>query len=158
MKNTLKELRKQANLTQLKASNLFHVSLRTYITYENDISKINTITYQYMLNEFEKMLLVDEMHGILTIDKIQNICNEVFNTSSIRYCYLFGDYAKNCANEKSPVKLLISSRLTGPAYFNMIETIRKNIVKKTEIYTVDRLLYNKEIIEEILKNGLKISG
>jgi len=40
MKNTLKELRKQANLTQLKASNLFHVSLRTYITYENDISKI----------------------------------------------------------------------------------------------------------------------
>ena len=61
-------------------------------------------------------------------------------------------------HEKSPVKLLISSRLTGPAYFNMIETIRKNIVKKTEIYTVDRLLYNKEIIEEILKNGLKIYG
>ena len=29
MKNTLKKLRKQANLTQLKASNLFHVSLRT---------------------------------------------------------------------------------------------------------------------------------
>ena len=31
MKNTLKELRKQANLTQLKASNLFHVSL--YVNY-----------------------------------------------------------------------------------------------------------------------------
>ena len=111
-----------------------------------------------MLNEFEKMLLVDEMHGILTIEKIQNICNEVFNTSSIRYCYLFGDYAKKCANEKSPVKLLISSRLTGPVYFNMIETIQKKIVKKTEIYIVDRLLYNKELIDEILKNGIKIYG
>ena len=82
----------------------------------------------------------------------------VFNTSSIRYCYLFGDYAKNCANEKSPVKLLISSRLTGPVYFNMIETIQKKIVKKTEIYIVDRLLYNKELIDEILKNGIKIYG
>jgi Predicted transcriptional regulators len=48
MKNTLKLLRNKASMTQAQAASFLNVSLRTYKSYETDISKTKTNTYLYM--------------------------------------------------------------------------------------------------------------
>ena len=47
--SALKELRLDKGLTQKQASEIIGVSLRTYKSYENDNSKIDTVKYKYML-------------------------------------------------------------------------------------------------------------
>ena len=53
---TLKELRKQKGLTQLEASLICDVPLRTYKRLENDDNYINTYKYQYVIGSLYKYL------------------------------------------------------------------------------------------------------
>ena len=77
---TLKELRIKKGLTQLVCAQFLGVSLRTYIRYESDDNKANTLKYRYMLKELETYGYIDEQHGVLTVESIKNIfssrCNE----------------------------------------------------------------------------------
>ena len=59
----LKELRITKKLTQQEAARRLGISLRSYIMYENDAEKENTIKYRFLLQELQKMNAVDEEHG-----------------------------------------------------------------------------------------------
>ena len=43
-----------------------------------------------MLEKLEQYGFVDEDHGILSIQKIKDVCTDVFADYDIEYCYLFG--------------------------------------------------------------------
>ena len=45
MENTIKQMRKRCGLTQIEASQITDIPLRTYINYENDPSKAGTIKW-----------------------------------------------------------------------------------------------------------------
>jgi DNA-binding XRE family transcriptional regulator len=107
MKMNLKEIRLNCNLTQAEAAQLLFVSLRSYKDYENNPLKINSIKYNYMCEKLNNYNKLDEEHGILTLEKIIEKINIVFEKYSINFCYLFGSYAKNKATPKSDVDLLI---------------------------------------------------
>lgn len=47
------------------------------------------------------------------------------------FCYLFGSYAKNTANELSDVDLLVSTKITGMAFFGLAEKLREALHKKS---------------------------
>ena len=47
---TLKELRLSKELTQSQVAKLVGISLRSYKEYENDVTKINTLKYNYIFN------------------------------------------------------------------------------------------------------------
>ena len=131
----LKEMRITKKLTQEEASALLGVSLRSYKSYENDPSKKSTIKYKYLLDTLEKYNPIDEEHGILTFDDIKNACKTVLDDYSVKYCILFGSYAKGSATEKSDVDLLISTEVTGLRFFGIAErllslTITKNCLTK----------------------------
>ena len=96
----LKSLRIQKKLTQHDVSKRIGISLRSYITYENDESKEGTAKYRFLLQELEKLDPLDESHGILTIDDIRRICSDVFASYKVDFCYLFGSYAKGSAAEE----------------------------------------------------------
>lgn len=155
---TLKELRKKKKLTQAACAKYLGIPLRTYQNYETDASKAGSIKYNFMLQKLEEYGFMDETHGILTVEQIKNICSSVFEKYSIEYCYLFGSYAKGKATEGSDVDLLISTSISGMRFYDLVETIREALQKKVDILNREQLNDNLELINEILKDGIKIYG
>lgn len=155
---TLKELRKNKKLTQVECAKYLEIPLRTYQNYETDISKQGTIKYNFMMQKLEIYGYMDEEHGILTIQKIKEICTEVFTSFNIEYCYLFGSYAKGKATETSDVDLLISTSVTGIKFFDLVETLREALNKKVDVLNQEQIDNNPDLVKEILKDGVKIYG
>ena len=132
------------------------MSLRSYRDYENDSSKKNTVKYKYFVDTFAKMTLIDEETGLLTIDSIKEICKEVFKEYNVRSCYLFGSYAKGKENPKSDVDLLIDTDATGIQFFGLIEKLRVSLHKVVDLLDINQVVKNPELLQEILKDGIKI--
>lgn len=156
--NDLKSLRESKKLTQKEAANQIGISLRSYVTYENDLSKRDTPKYRFLLQEVEKMNCLDETHGILSVGEIQIICTEVFEGYKVDYCYLFGSYAKGKATETSDVDLLISTSVGGLRFYELTEKLREALHKKVDLLDKKQLLENQALIDEILGEGIKIYG
>lgn len=155
---SIKDLRKSLNLTQKEVSKLVNIPLRTYINYENDGNKKNSIKYKYIMEKLEKYGYIDENHGILTIEKIKNITSLVLSNYDVEYCYLFGSYAKNIATESSDIDLLLSTSITGISFYGLVEELREKLKKKVEAITISSLKNNIKLLNEILKDGIKIYG
>ncbi len=155
---SLKDLRKSLDLTQKQVSELVNIPLRTYINYENDESKKDSIKYLYIKEKLEEHGYIDETHGILSIDKIKKICSSVFSKYRIEFGYLFGSYAKENATESSDIDLLVSTSITGMDFFGLVEELRQELKKKVEVITLTSLENNKDLLSEILKDGIKIYG
>ena len=158
VKLTLKQLRTEKGLTQAKCAELLQVSLRTYKRYESDESKISSLKHQYLIQRLNEYGIIDEDHGLLTIEQIKNVCNSIFKDYSIEYCYLFGSYAKRKATEKSDVDLLVTMPLDGMKFFKLAETLREKLKKKVDLLDIAQLNNNSTLVQEILKDGIKIYG
>ena len=152
----LKELRISKSLTQMQASMLAGISLRSYKEYENNKNKSDSIKYKYIYNELLKYGYIDEEHGILELDTIIKKAELIFSKYDVEYCYLFGSYAKNNPNESSEVDLLISTQITGMAFFGLAEELRESLKKRIDLLNLDQLKNNPELLNEILKDGIKI--
>lgn len=155
---TLKELRLAYNISQKEAALAVGISLRSYIMYENDENKKNTLKYKFIYQELEKIYKIDEEHGLLTLDNIQLTCDKIFSKYKINYCYLFGSYAKGNQKAESDVDLLISSDVKGLKFFGLAEKLREQLHKKVDLLDVSQLVKNPELLDEILKYGIKIYG
>ena len=154
----LKEMRITKKLTQQEAARRLGISLRSYIMYENDAEKENTIKYRFLLQELQKMNAVDEEHGILTTEHIEKCCKEVLEAYQVEYCYLFGSYAKGKATEQSDVDLLISTKETGLRFYEIAERLRESLHKKVDLLDMKQLVNNETLIHEMLKDGIKVYG
>ena len=154
----LKKLRIEKKLTQQQVAQLVGVSLRSYKSYENDEKKQGTIKYKFMIEQLLKVNPIDEEHGIVDIDYIKEKCSAVFNNYRVDYYDRFGSYAKGTANEKSDVDLLISSDVKGLKYFGMVEELRTNLKKKVDALDINQLNNNMDLVQEVLKTGVKIYG
>ncbi|MBO4888593.1 MAG: nucleotidyltransferase domain-containing protein [Firmicutes bacterium] len=156
--NELKRLRLDLGLTQQETAKKIGVSLRSYVTYENDETKANTPKYRFLLSELTQMKRIDEAHGLLTIDKITSICGSVFPNYRVDFCYLFGSYAKDKAVPSSDVDLLISTKTTGLQFYELTEILREKLQKKVDLIETKQLLNNEDLLCEVLKDGIKIYG
>ncbi|MBO5272977.1 MAG: helix-turn-helix domain-containing protein [Muribaculaceae bacterium] len=154
--STLKSLRLDKGLTQKQASEIIGVSLRTYKSYENDPSKSDTTKYKYMLELIGKYVVLDEEHGLLSLEEIKNSCNCVFKDYPVKYCILFGTYSKGCANEKSNVNLLISTEATGLRFYEIVEQLRSTLHKNVDLLDVRQLINNHQLLDDILSDGIKV--
>lgn len=152
----LRELRKQKKLTQAECAKYLGVPLRTYQNYETDAAKRTSIKYLYMLEKLEQYGFVDEDHGILSIQKIKDVCTDVFADYDIEYCYLFGSYAKGTANDNSDVDLMVKTDISGLKFYDLIEKLREELNKKVDLLNFEQLNNNLDLINEILKDGIKI--
>ena len=154
----LKELRNEKKLTQQQVADLVGVSLRSYISYENDESKEGTLKDKYLIEKLLEINPIDEEHGIIEIDDIKRKCKEVFEKYDVSFCYLFGSYAKSKATPTSDVDLLISANVKGLKYYGMVEEIRTVLHKKVDVLDIDQLKDNFDLTQEILRDGIKIYG
>ena len=74
------------------------------------------------------------------------------------FCYLFGSYAKGYATDTSDIDLCVSTSLTGLAFVGLIEELRKVLNKKIDLLRLSDLTNNEVLIQEIMKDGIKIYG
>ena len=154
----LKKLRTEKQLTQQEAARRLGVSLRSYVMYENDIEREGTVKYRFLLQEMQKIDAVDEEHGILELKQIRKICTEILDDYKVEYCYLFGSYAKGNANERSDVDLLISTKTTGLRFYEIAERLRETLRKKVDLIDARQLVNNEKLLNEVLKEGIRIYG
>lgn len=152
----LKSLRKSYNLSQFEASKLVDVPIRTYRRYEQDNLYGDSLKREKIIEILNQKAEITEEKGILTIETIQDSIIPILRKHQIRYCYLFGSYAKGCARENSDVDLLIDTELTGFDFFNLIEEIRVQLHKKIDLLRLKDLQPSNPIILDILKDGIKI--
>ncbi len=154
----LKSCRLEKKLTQAEAAERLGVSLRSYITYENDETKKESTKYRFLLQELRSIKPLDEEHGLLTIDTIREICSKILSEYSVEFCYLFGSYAKGKAADTSDVDLLVSTKTTGLRYYELAERLREALHKKVDLLEMKQLLNNENLLREVLKEGIRIYG
>lgn len=154
----LKSIRLDKELTQQQAAGIVGISLRSYKSYENDLDKRGNLKYNYIYEKLSQINPIDEEHGIVDLEYISRKCSKVFDKYKINFCYLFGSYAKGKAKDDSDVDLLISTEIKGLKFFGLVEELRNSLQKKVDVIEVAVLKDNVELLEEILKDGIKIYG
>lgn len=155
---TIRELRKNKGITQREAAEFVGIPLRTYSNYETDPKKQTTIKYKYIMDKLFEYGYIDEENGILSIEKIREVCADVFARHSVEYCYLFGSYAKAKATPTSDVDLLISSPISGIMFYGLVEELREALKKRVDVLDIRQIENNFDLTNEILKDGIKIYG
>lgn len=156
---SLLKIRKQYGLSQLKAASILNVPVRTYIRYEQDDSYGSDLKRRMMIKTLEEQCEITESKGLLTIDQIKKALNDLFEKeypNQIEFCYLFGSYAKGYAIESSDVDLCVATSLTGLRFVGLSESIRSVLHKKIDLVRFSNLNDNIELINEIMKDGIKV--
>ncbi len=154
----LKEIRTKKGLTQEKAAKIFGITRRTYIKYENDLEKAKKINYEFMCQKLSEYGAVSESKGILDVTFIREACKPIFNDYGVEYCYLFGSYAKGTATESSDVDLLVCTSIKGLKFFELVESLRLALNKNVDVLDQNQIKNNYDLVNEILKDGIKIYG
>ena len=157
---TIKEVRQQYNLSQLEASNICMMPLRTFVRYESDENYGDKLKRQMIVNTINDKCEITEEKGILTIESIKEIVSEVLDSeeylNTVQYCYLFGSYSRGEATEKSDVDLFVNTSLQGLHFVGLIEALREALHKKVDLIRQTGLNNNLELTNEILRDGIKI--
>lgn len=158
---TLKELRCKYNLSQNEAAKIVDVPERTFRRYESNEFYGSNIKRRIFIELLKEHCEITEEKGLLTVEQIKNLVSQLFDkdySGEIDFCYLFGSYAKGMANEKSDVDLYISSSLTGLRFIGLIEKLRQSLHKKVDLLRSSELNNNIDLVNEIMKSGIKIYG
>ena len=155
----LLETRKQYNVSQVEVSNLLGIPVRTYIRYEQDDNYGSKLKRQTMINLINDKYEITEEKGLLNVELIKKKLTTLFNNQykeAVSFCYLFGSYAKGYATEHSDVDLCVSTSLKGLDFVGLSEDIRNLLHKKIDLIRFDTLDNNLELINEIMKDGIKV--
>ena len=155
---TIVELRNAKGLSQKECAAFLGIPLPTYKRYEADETKVGKIKLQYITERLNAYGVVDEEHGVLTVGRIGEVCGELFPAYGVEFCYLFGSYAKDKATEKSDVDLLVSLPVNGLRFYELAESLRERLKKKVDLLDTAQLNQNPILLQEILKDGVKIYG
>lgn len=156
MDYSLKDLRKNIGLTQSQVADIVRIPLRTYKNYENDEKKVGSLKYEYIVSTLEEYSRIDETHGVLDVKTISEGCREVMADYDIDYAYLFGSYSKGTAHEASDIDLLISGGISGLKVYGLTEKLRNKLGKKIDMLDLQQLNNNVELLDEVLRFGVKI--
>ena len=154
----IKDLRKKAGYTQAQAAEFVGMPLRTYVRYEADELCCSDIKREYIVNKLTDLTEITETKGILKLNDIKSYLKEFCEKYRINYCCVFGSYAKGTPTEKSDVDILVDTDITGLKFYGLVEEIRTDLCKKVDLLRVEDVMKNKDLLTDILKEGIKIYG
>ena len=158
---TLKEIRNDFQLSQLDAAAIVGIPVRTYRRYESNDEYGDKLKRKMFMELIKQKCEITEDKGKLTIDEIKNKLTELFDSeykNQIDFCYLFGSYAKKIEKENSDVDLYVSTTLTGFAFVGLVERIREVLHKRIDLIRSNELKNNIDLVNQIMKDGVKIYG
>lgn len=150
----LKETRKQLGLTQPEAAAILNIPFRTYCRYEDKEQYKGTFKYNQMLT-----ILNDyASKAVLSLDLIKNAVSSVCLKYDVSAVYLFGSYAKSKARSDSDIDLMIVSGIEGIEYYQLLNELETKLKKKIDLLRLETAIQNVKLMNEILKDGIKIYG
>ena len=158
---TLLETRKQYGVSQLDVAAALGIPVRTYVRYEQDDNYGSALKRSMMIKTINDKYEITEDKGLLTLEQIKKGLIEVFDNKykgEIEFCYLFGSYAKGYAKGNSDIDLCVSTSLTGLKFVGLSEAIRNVLHKKIDLIRFNNLKDNINLINEIMKDGIKVYG
>ena len=158
---TLLETRQNFNLSQMQAASSLGIPLRTYVRYEKDNEYGSPLKREAMVRAINEKYEITETKGLLSVEEIKTKVQKLFDEKykgQINFCFLFGSYAKGYATEKSDIDICVSTPLTGFRFIGISEAVRSVLHKKVDIVKFENLDGNLELINEILKDGIKLYG
>lgn len=152
---TLREIRKKAQLTQIQAAKLCGVSRRAYQTYEeqnierNDLYKI---IKEMGINEFGP--------AVLNPRYIKMATSEIFaKYPQVQCAYLFGSYARGEATVQSDVDILVVAPGLGGFDFSGLHfELRAALHKDVDLVKHTTLMKSEKMLRDILNQGVQIYG
>ena len=150
----LKELRKQLGLTQPEAANLLNIPFRTYCRYEDQPQYEGTFKYNQMIS----VLNENATSMVLKTETIKEVVSNICSKYKVNACYLFGSYAKGKARSDSDIDLMIVSELEGIEYYQLLGDLENRLKKKIDLIRLETAIQNVKLMNEILKEGVKIYG
>lgn len=150
----LKELRKQLGLTQPEAANLLNIPFRTYCRYEDQPQYEGTFKYNQMIS----VLNENATSMVLKTETIKEVVSNICSKYKVNACYLFGSYAKGKARSDSDIDLMIISELEGIEYYQLLGDLENRLKKKIDLIRLETAIQNVKLMNEILKEGVKIYG
>ena len=156
--NELVTKRKELGITQKQAANACGVSRRTYQTYE-ETNTINA-TYEELIRKLDEMGVLDGSNYICSVKAIKHHCLKLFKEKypEVQCAYLFGSYARGEANGKSDIDLLVVCPPIGMKFYGIATELEEILNKKIDLHTHRQLLRSEKLLEEVLKEGIKIYG
>ena len=135
----LKETRKQLGLTQPEAAAILNIPFRTYCRYEDEEQYKGTFKYNQMLT-----ILNDyASKAVLSLDLIKNAVSSVCLKYDVGAVYLFGSY-------------VIVSGIEGIEYYQLLNELETKLKKKIDLLRLETAIQNVKLMNEILKDGIKI--
>lgn len=157
----LLKLRQRFGISQLLAAESLGIPLRTYIRYEKDETYGDSLKRRTMVSDLLEKFEIREDKGILSIEDIKEKLLKLFDgeyKGKIEFCFLFGSYAKGYAKDESDVDLCVSTSLSGLDFAGLSESIRNALNKRVDLIRFSNLTNNLDLINEIMKDGIKIYG
>ena len=156
---TLRETRAQYGVSAKEISENINIPLRTYVRYEQK-EDVNNLKYIKILELLKEKYSITEDKGVYTLEQLKKLICEVLYeyNENIEFCYIFGSYAKGYATENSDVDICVNTSLSGLKFVGLIEKLREKLNKKVDVIRFNDLKNNFELINEIMKDGIKIYG
>ena len=148
----LKELRKQIGLTQPEAAAILNIPFRTYCRYEGEEQYKDTFKYNQILS-----ILSDYASKVvLPINQIKSTVSAICKKYDVSTVYLFGSYTKKKATSNSDIDLMIVSSVEGLEYYQLLNELETKLKKKVDLIRLEAAVQNVKLMNEILKDGIKI--
>ena len=155
--NELKQKRKELGLTQEQVAKACGVSRRTYQTYEE--TDVKNKSYDELIQKLDEMGILDGSNFILNIRFIKYATKEIFvKYPEVKCAYLYGSYARGEATGKSDVDILVVCPPMGLDFYGMAMELKDVLRKDVDLQTHRQIVDSESMIENILKEGIKIYG
>lgn len=161
MNHSLKSLRKNLKYSQQEISKLIGIPLNTLQNWEQNVRKpsdwvLNLMMDCILRDAIENQNVISETKGILSFLKIKRIITTLASQHDVKKVILFGSYAKGQANPSSDLDLYMASNLSGLAYFEFAEKLRRALKKKVDLFSQSTLNTNSPTYLEIEDTGIII--
>ena len=95
---------------------------------------------------------------IYTIEEIKAVLTKILKNMPVYNVVLFGSYAKNLANKKSDLDLVIDTKenLMGFKLYSLITKIEEAFNKRVDAFEKAEIIENSKIDKEIKKTGVVV--
>lgn len=159
MNSILKQIRNNLGLSQKEVSSYLGIPLRTIQNWEEGTRVPNEFTLNMVI---EKLLEKNQEHtfskeeGVYSFNLLKKKISELAVKYNISKVILFGSYAKGYAKPTSDIDLVITTDITGLAFFGMLDDFVTTLNKDVDLIREKDILMGSLVDKEIKQTGVII--
>ena len=159
MNSILKQIRNNLGLSQKEVSSYLGIPLRTIQNWEEGTRVPNEFTLNMVI---EKLLeknqeqTFSKEEGVYSFSLLKKKISELAVKYNISKVILFGSYAKGYAKPTSDIDLVITTDITGLAFFGMLDDFVTTLNKDVDLIREKDILMGSLVDKEIKQTGVII--